>query len=620
MRRMNTPDASSKAPLILGIECGGTRTIALLIRGTHLRQRREIGPANLRLLSEVQLLRHFRQLRDALPTPDALGIGMAGARTDADVARIHRCAAKLWPRLPCWAGNDLEVALAAATETPVTATPARVLVLSGTGSCCYGRSAAGQTAKIGGWGHILGDKGSGFEIGLRALKAVVYYLDRDGKWSALGRRILRTLQLNEPNDLIGWVQSAGKTEIAALALDVFAAAEQRDRIARDVLSGAAHSLAKDAADCARCLAVKNERVEFVFAGGVLLRQPRFAQRVRTELRKLWPGAAVRPLERESTWGAVELARARFVSNGGTPRAVAGDEPASLRRLPEPTPSFPSPASFSPTEQRHPRSMNLDKLSVSAAIELMLSEDATLPGKILKERKKIERVVNWVARALRSGGRLFYVGAGTSGRLGVLDASECPPTFRTLPEQVQGIIAGGQRALWTSIEGAEDDANAGERAMEFRGVGGRDVVIGIAASGRTPFVWGALGAAKLRQARTVLLCFNPTLAVPAKHRPDLILAPNIGPEILTGSTRLKAGTATKLILNLFTTLAMVRLGKVAGNLMVDVKPANQKLRERAIRILRDLTSASENDARVALEKSKWVIKEALHKIKRGVSSR
>lgn len=260
-------------------------------------------------------------------------------------------------------------------------------------------------------------------------------------------------------------------------------------------------------------------------------------------------------------------------------------------------------------------MNLDKLPLRAAIELMLSEDAKIPKAILAERGKIERVVRMIAQAFRHGGRLFYVGAGTSGRLGVLDASECPPTFRAEPEMVQGIIAGGAEALWRAVEGAEDDPAAGARAVQFRGVGRRDVVVGIAASGRTPFVWGALAEAKRRGAKTALLSFNPFLKIPRGEHPDAVIAPNVGPEILTGSTRLKAGTATKLILNIFTTLAMARIGKVMGNLMVDLKPSNSKLRDRAVRIVRELKGVDEAAARAALEKSGWVIRKACARLKR-----
>jgi len=263
----------------------------------------------------------------------------------------------------------------------------------------------------------------------------------------------------------------------------------------------------------------------------------------------------------------------------------------------------------PTEGRHPRSINLDKLPLAKAISLMLSEDAKIPGKVLKERHSIEAAVQAIVRALRRRGRLFYVGAGTSGRLGVLDASECPATFRTPPHMVQGIIAGGRKALQRAVEGAEDDIEAGVQAAAERGVSRRDVVVGITASGTTPFVWGAVQEAKRRHATTILLCFNPFLQIPAALRPNIVLAPSLGPELLTGSTRLKAGTATKLILNIFTTLAMARLGKVKSNLMVDVHAANRKLRDRAVRIVQELTRADYATAQAALERNAWVVKNA-----------
>jgi len=200
-------------------------------------------------------------------------------------------------------------------------------------------------------------------------------------------------------------------------------------------------------------------------------------------------------------------------------------------------------------------------------------------------------------------------------LGVLDASECPPTFGTPPSLVEGIIAGGRAALWRSVEGAEDDAGSGKRAMELRRVRDRDVVVGITASGTAPVVWGALKEAKRRGATTVLVCFNPYLRIPQRWRPAVVIAPNLGPELLTGSTRLKAGTATKLLLNVFTTLAMVRLGKVRSNLMIDLKPANAKLRDRATRIVQDLTGADYPVAERALRRSGWVVKKAVARLGR-----
>lgn len=266
--------------------------------------------------------------------------------------------------------------------------------------------------------------------------------------------------------------------------------------------------------------------------------------------------------------------------------------------------------LSPTEQRNPRSMDLDRLPLSDAIRLMLHEDQQIPCRLLEHEASIAKTVKLIVRSFRRGGRLLYFGAGTSGRLGVLDASECPPTFRSPPKMVQGIIAGGDAALRRSIEGAEDSQTEGTRAVRRLKVSRADTVFGIAASGTTPYVWGALGEAKDRGAATILLCFNPHLRIPAKLRPRVVITPNLGPEILTGSTRLKAGTATKLVLNICTTLAMVRLGKVISNLMVDVKPSNAKLRLRAVRIVQQLTGWDPETAHDQLERRGWVIKKTI----------
>ena len=582
-------------PFLLGIEGGGTRTTALLAdaRGREI-QRAIFGPGNVRLLDDRALRRLLRQISKQFESPDAIGLGLAGARHAKDRTRVQAAVAKIWKATPCKVTHDLKIAL-----TGFNAKETAVLVLSGTGSCCFGKAAEGRTAKMGGWGHILGDKGRGFEIGLRALKAVVFYFDRDATWSRLGERLLTATGTNEPDDLIDWVAAADKHAVAALAPEVFAAAKKRDRIARDILEGAAGMLAKDAVNCARKLASKKTPVHFVLAGGVLRSQPAFARKVRQDIRDRWPQATVQVQKHEGAWGAIELAK-NLLKN--TAQSIT----PSTRTL---RPSTHIPA----TEQRNPRSMELDQLSLPEAVDLMLKEEQRAAKAVRTEGKTIARLAGWVAKALADGGRLFYVGAGTSGRLGVLDASECPPTFRARPEQVQGIIAGGPRALTEAIEGAEDDADAGGRAIQFRGVTQKDVVIGIAASGNTPFVWGALKTAAQRGARTALICFNPTLKRRAKV-PHLILAPNIGPEVLTGSTRLKAGTATKLILNCITTLAMVRLGKVAGNLMVDVDPKNEKLRDRAIRIVMTLREVDATTAQAALAKHGWMVQRALTHLK------
>jgi N-acetylmuramic acid 6-phosphate etherase len=600
----------NRAASYLGIESGGTHTTALLAPGGGQPcLRAEFGPANLRLLNDEALMQHFTAINALCQKAQAplagIAIGMAGARTDADRQRIRAAAAKVWPNIPCYATNDLETALAAADAGGRTTPAAQVLILSGTGSCCFGRTPDNRTARVGGWGHIIGDKGSGYEIGLRGLKAAAHHLDRDGRWSKLGQNLLQALLLNEPEDLIDWAKTASKPDISALAVQVFAAAKG-DKIAADILEAAAESLADDGVNCARKLAKQPAPVRFVLAGSVLLQQPGFAGRVRSRLRQLWPGATVAPLQRESVWGALELARENFGSGR--------EKSAMVREADLNSGLLPVSLGLSPTEERNPRSLKLDRLSLSRAVALMIAEESRIGKALHKERRKIQRSVEIVVAALRRGGRLFYVGAGTSGRLGVLDASECPPTFRLPPERVQGIIAGGQTALWRSVEGAEDSAQAGAAAIEYRGVNQCDVVVGIAASGRTPFVWGALTAAKKRGARTILLCFNPKLEISKALRPDVVIAPDVGPELLTGSTRLKAGTATKIVLNTLTTLAMVRLGKVLSNLMVDLNASNRKLRERAVRIVQAVTGADAPAAHAALEKSKWIVKSACQRLR------
>jgi N-acetylmuramic acid 6-phosphate etherase len=595
----------------LGIESGGTHTTALLAPGGGQDcLRSEFGPANLRLMDDDALAQHFAAINTLCQQAQAplagIAIGMAGARTESDRQRIRAAAAKVWPNVPCYATNDLETALSAAKTTGQPPPAAQVLILSGTGSCCFGRTTDNQTARMGGWGHIIGDKGSGYEIGLRGLKAAVHHLDRDGQWSRLGQNLLQALLLNEPEDLIDWAKSAAKPDIAALAIHVFDAAFKGDKIAEDILEAAAESLAEDGVHCARKLAGPGAPVRFILAGSVLLQQTGFAGRVRARLLRLWPGATVAPLQRESVWGALELAWENFGSGRKIPAAVR-DADLNLGQV-------PVSRGLSPTEERNPRSLKLDRLSLSRAVELMIDEESKIGPALRAERRKIQRSVEMVVAAFRRGGRLFYVGAGTSGRLGVLDSAECPPTFRVPPERVQGIIAGGQTALWNSVEGAEDSTQAGAAAIAYRGVNERDVVIGIAASGRTPFVWGALNAAKERGARTVLLCFNPRLLIPKPLRPDVVIAPDVGPEVLTGSTRLKSGTATKIILNTITTLAMVRMGKVVSNLMVDLNASNGKLRERAVRIVQAVTGADATAAQAALEKSKWIVKSACQRLR------
>jgi N-acetylmuramic acid 6-phosphate etherase len=269
-----------------------------------------------------------------------------------------------------------------------------------------------------------------------------------------------------------------------------------------------------------------------------------------------------------------------------------------------------------TERRNPRSAGIDRATAREIVELIASEDATIPAAVARVKDEIARVIDLLETAFRAGGRLFYVGAGTSGRLGVLDAAECPPTFGTDPEMIVGIIAGGHKAMFRSVEGAEDDVNAGIAEIDALRVTAKDVVVGIAASGTTPYVRAALGRAQTLGARTVVVsCSDPPQIL--KDTCDVCITIPVGAEVVTGSTRMKAGTATKLVLNMLTTGAMIRLGKTYGNLMVDVRAWNDKLVDRSERILMETTGASRDASREALAAADRSVKVAIVMLRRGV---
>jgi len=269
-----------------------------------------------------------------------------------------------------------------------------------------------------------------------------------------------------------------------------------------------------------------------------------------------------------------------------------------------------------TEQRNPRSAEIDLATALEIVDIMNAEDRRVADAVATQRAEIAEAIGYIEEAFRTGGRLFYVGAGTSGRLGILDASECPPTFSSDPELVQGIIAGGERAVFRSQEGAEDHPANGAAAIDERAVNARDVVVGIAASGTTPFVRGALHRARELGARAVMVACTPVDDA-FRASIDLTITAVSGPEVVTGSTRLKAGTATKMILNMLTTGAMIRTGKTFGNLMVDLRASNVKLKDRSERILVEVCDVPREEARALLESSGGSVKLAIVMYRLGV---
>jgi len=269
-----------------------------------------------------------------------------------------------------------------------------------------------------------------------------------------------------------------------------------------------------------------------------------------------------------------------------------------------------------TEQTHPESLHLDEFSMVHLLEIMNAADAQVAGAVAQEIPRIAAAAEAIVRTLELGGSVIYIGAGTSGRLGVLDAAECPPTFGVPPSLVRGIMAGGERALAHAVEGVEDDRDAGVRDLEASGFGPGDVLVGISASGRTPYVLGAVGKARKIDALTCgISCVRDS---ELSRAVQYAIEPVTGPEILTGSTRLRAGTATKLVLNMISTAVMVKLGHVYGNLMVNVQPTNRKLEDRACRIIQAATGVAYDQAAELLDRAGRSVRVAIVMQKKAIS--
>ena len=545
-------------------------------------QQGKLPAANLRLTPLDRLRTMFEELpRNA----DRVGVFLAGCVTSADRQKLSNLCAEVWPTAKIVTGGDRESGMAAALGHRDG-----IAVNAGTGSSITGRR-DGQIEKAGGWGHILGDAGGGYYLSLQALRLVLREYDLNRGAAEFAADVLRALSLNNFDELVRWAQTADKMQIATLAPVVFRAAERGDEDVQLILDAGARVLAEYTAAVVKRLGFDSPEVDLI--GGLFQCCAVYVSAFERELALLLPRAKVKVSENLPEFGAASLAAEM------TERSPLTLEPS----LPEKTMAISEAA----TEQRNPRSQLLDQMSTRAVVELFVEEERFVQEALRACITPLTDATERIAKALRAGGRLFYVGAGTSGRLGVLDASEIPPTFGAPPEWIQGLIAGGVNALYRSAEGAEDEAAGGALALDERGVVLGDVVCGIAASGRTPFVLGALKRAKAIGATTILLTCNP-----ARERDgwDVEIDLPTGPEIVTGSTRLKAGTATKVALNILSTGAMVALGKVRGNLMIDVVATNTKLRDRATRIVAEIAKCRYDEAVARLVAANWDVRAAL----------
>jgi N-acetylmuramic acid 6-phosphate etherase len=592
---------------ILGVEGGGTKTAWALVETVAnassaelcILDQGKLPPSNFRLTAPERL----RAILAELPSQiDRAGVFLAGCATEEDRRALREICLEIWPNAKVVTGSDRESGLAAALDHSDG-----IVVNAGSGSSVTGRR-GDRIERAGGWGHILGDAGGGYFLSIQALRLILREHDLHRVELDFTARILHALSLNNFDELVRWVQTADKMEIAMLAPVVFETGAAGGTRMMEIIEEGARVLCEYTEAVADRLHLLAPKV--VLIGGLFYRDSIYTHAFRRRLKKNLPDARITTAERAPELGAAWLA------------AEAHDH--------TPFHSKPSQLEINDlaaalTEQRNPRSGDLEKMTARELVQLFVEEEKFVQDALRSAAPDLSRAIETVTESLRNGGRLFYVGAGSSGRIGVLDASEIPPTFGAPAHLVQGVIAGGATALHRSVEGAEDEESAGAFALDERGMKSADVVIGITASGRTPFVLGALARGKSLGAKTLLLTCNPAVmagvspaageiaADTAASTVDLVITLPVGPEILAGSTRLKAGTATKVALNVISTGAMIRLGKVRGNLMIDLHTTSMKLRDRAVRIVAEVTQRDYESARGLLEANDWNLRATLEKL-------
>jgi N-acetylmuramic acid 6-phosphate etherase len=581
---------------VLGVAGGASKTAAVVMdERRQVLGRGNSGPANYHRVgldgARIALLAAMQGAADraGIDPTDVAAVtwALAGAGRQAGAQLLEDLNAELLPGTLGRVETDGVAALVGGTGTRHG-----VVLVAGTGMIAYGENAAGDRARAGGWGHLL-DRGSAYGLAQEALRAVALASDSSDLPTGLSERILGFLSLKNPTDLVNWLYAPDRqlTEVTDLAPIVLAEAEAGDLVAVDVVVRGAEALARAVDTVARRLDLWDQQFPLVLAGGLLTTTAFYRQVVVQAVRTRMPGAQPMLPHADAAVGAALLAL----------EALGHSLEPQIDIEARPTDAWAS-------EQRNFLTRDLDLRSTLEAVGLMHLEDRRAMAAVRPNLPAIAKAVDAIANRMRQGGRLIYVGAGTSGRLGVLDASECPPTFGTDPGQVMGIIAGGKRALSSAAEAAEDDPGAGQKAIADVGVGPWDTVVGIAASGRTPYVLGALEEARRRGGLTLALVCN--LPAPLAQGVDHVIAPLVGPEVIAGSTRLKAGTAQKLVLNMLSTGVMVRLGKTHGNLMVDVRQKSAKLQNRARRIVAQACDLSEEEAGAALASSQGHVKVAI----------
>ncbi|MCS7223944.1 MAG: N-acetylmuramic acid 6-phosphate etherase [Armatimonadetes bacterium] len=601
---------------VIGVDAGATKTCAALVgRDGGLLAEVTLSGANPLLSGEAAYRTVAAACRDALAIAQSrweriafLFVGMSGV--DEPESPSWKAAKKSLQAVipvPFELDNDSYVAHQGAFGGADG-----VLTIAGTGAIVLALC-QGRRYRVDGMGEWLGDEGSAAWITLQGLRAAVRGQDGRGRKTQLAQALPLALGVSCLREVVTLLSlgEISRQELAWVATKVQTFAEKGDQVAAEILREAGRRLA-ESAFVAR--ARTGVRLPVSYSGGVFEHFPLTKETFCTTLQL--QGVEVTDPMAPPHLGAC-LVAAKF--------AGWKVDPQWLRRLEEKRKAIESPSQKSDeillsvlprliSEQRNWATLDISRRSVDDILLLINEEDQKVAPAVRDEIPAIAQAVRWATAAILSGGRVFYVGAGTSGRLGVMDAAECPPTFGTPPQWFQGIMAGGYEALWKSVEGAEDDQEEGRKQIQKARLDGKDLVIGISMSGRTPFVLGAIEEARRRGARTVVLTVNRSS--PLAQSCDLVIAPAVGPEVLAGSTRMKGGTATKLILNMLSTATMIRLGRVESNLMVGLKTWCGKLRERAKRIVSLIGGISLDDAERILSQNEWDVRRALNQLSRG----
>lgn len=577
---------------ILAIEGGGTRASAGVYEDGALAAEAVGGPCNPTAYGVAHCAAVIAALaRDLGGSIDRACLALAGAGFADDDARLAHALFAALPGLQAVAlSGDLQPVLHANAGGAPAA-----MVIAGTGSSVVAQDAAGGMVTVGGRGTLLGDEGSGYSVAVAALRAVARARDGLGPATPLEDALPRAAGLADFNDFVAWHPRVGKADIANLAATVIALADAGDPVASACVAEEADALAARVWQC-QIRAGLAPGAPLYLHGGMFREFPLY--------RAVFEAAL-------ADYGCTLAPRVPGVQgHAAVARMAAVDPPPPWARV------FTRPAGpgLPPTEAA--AGPPLDALDVPAILDRMHAADREMIRAVGAALPDIARIAARAADVLRTGGRIVYAGAGTSGRLGVLDASECPPTFGADPGRVIGLIAGGGAALRHSVEGAEDDPAAAAADIAAVAPGPGDLVIGIAASGATPYVLAALAAARGAGADTAILSCNPAAPVPPGAAAAVI---DTGPEVLPGSTRLKAGTATKIALNMISTAAFARAGHIVRGRMVRMRPVNAKLRARAARIVAELSGAEPAAAAAALAATDHDIPAAIIMCARGVDA-